>query len=141
MGGATALMAAASNNDIDCIVSDSSYADMTEIVQREFKERSGFPGFFLPPMLFMVKIMYGVDFNAVKPVEVVPELASIPVFFIHGEEDTFVPVAHVYRLYQASANPLDRLWVAPNATHVKSYSSNPEEYIIRITDFLNETLD
>jgi fermentation-respiration switch protein FrsA (DUF1100 family) len=140
MGGGTALMTAAENNDIDCVVSDSSYADMTEIVKREFGERSGMPGFFLPPMLFMVKIMYGVDFNAVKPIEAVPDIAPRSILFIHGEDDTFVPLEHVYRLYEASQNPGDMLWIAPDATHVKSYINNPEEYIERITDFFNGVL-
>jgi fermentation-respiration switch protein FrsA (DUF1100 family) len=140
MGGATALMSAAKNSDIDCVVADSSYADMTEIMKREFKERSGMPGFLLPPMLFMVKIMYGVDFNAVKPIEAVPNISPRPVMFIHGEDDTFVPPEHARRLYQASQNPANELWIAPDSTHVKSYINNKEEYINRVTTFLDKAL-
>lgn len=141
MGGAASLIAAAENDDIDCLVIDSSFADMTEIIEREFKERSGMPGFFLPPMLFMVKLMYGVDFNAVKPIESAPEIAPRPIFFIHGEEDTFVPPEHAARLYEAAQGPDDILWMAPGAEHVRSYISNPEEYIARLTSFLDEALE
>jgi fermentation-respiration switch protein FrsA (DUF1100 family) len=140
MGAVTALMVAAENNDIDGVVADSSFADLTGIIEREFKERSGFPGFFLNPLLFTVKIMYGVDFRAVKPIASVPLIAPRPVFFIHGEKDTFVPLENVYRLYDASENPQNELWIAPDADHVKAYVSHPTEYIERITAFFDKAL-
>jgi fermentation-respiration switch protein FrsA (DUF1100 family) len=140
MGAATALMTAAEDIDIDCVVADSSFADLTGIMKREFKERSGFPGFFLTPVLFMVKIMYGVDFAAVKPVETVAEIAPRPILFIHGEQDTFIPLDHAYRLKEASENPQNELWIAPNAAHVRAYVKNQAEYINKITAFFDEAL-
>ena len=140
MGAATALLTAAENTDIDCVVADSSFADMTGIIEREFTERTGFPGFLLPPVIFMVNIMYGVDFNAVKPVESVPDIAPRPVLFIHGEEDTFTPLEHAHRLINASQNPQDELWIAPNATHVRTYVNNRTEYINRVIAFFDEAL-
>jgi fermentation-respiration switch protein FrsA (DUF1100 family) len=140
MGAATALMGAAEDTDIDCVVADSSFADMAGIMEREFTERTGAPGFLMKPVLFMVKIMYGVDFAAVKPVENVPEIAPRPIFFIHGEEDEFVPLDHAYRLYEASENPDDMLWVVPGADHVKAYLTRPVEYIDKVTAFFDNTL-
>ena len=140
MGGASSLMAAAEDDAIDCLVIDSSYADMAGIMEREFKERSSFPSFFLNPVLFMIKIMYGVDFKAVKPYEAVPEIAPRPILFIHGALDDFVPIDHAYRLYEASDNPADELWIVPGADHVRAYRTAPEEYISRVTAFFNEYL-
>jgi fermentation-respiration switch protein FrsA (DUF1100 family) len=140
MGAATAILTSAENTAISCIVSDSCFADITEIMKREFAERTKVPGFFLQPMLFMVKLFYGVDFNAVKPVEAVSRIASRPVLFIHGADDTFVPPEHASRLLQAAQNPVDELWIAPNAEHVKSYSSNPGEYMARVIAFYDKTL-
>jgi fermentation-respiration switch protein FrsA (DUF1100 family) len=140
MGGATSLLAAAEDEGIDCLVIDSSYADMAGIIEREFKERSAFPSFFLDPMLFMIKIMYGVDFKAVKPCEAVPEIAPRPILFIHGGEDDFIPIEHAHRLYEASENPADTLWIVPGADHVRAYRTAPEEYISRVTAFFDEYL-
>ena len=140
MGAATALMGTAEETNIDCIVADSSFADMTGIMEREFTERTKFPGFFLTPVLFMVNIMYGVDFKAVKPVENVPEIAPRPILFIHGEEDDFTPLDHAYRLYEASQNPDDALWIVPGADHVKAYVTNPTEYIDKVIAFFDNTL-
>ncbi|HEY97542.1 MAG TPA: alpha/beta hydrolase [Dehalococcoidia bacterium] len=140
MGAATALMGAAEEPDIDCVVADSSFADMEGIMEGEFTERTKFPGFFITPVLYMVKIMYGVDFTAVKPVESVPEIAPRPIMFIHGEKDDFVPLDHAYRLYQASQNPDNILWIVPGAEHVKGYITSPAEYINRITAFFDKVL-
>ena len=140
MGGATSLLAAADDEAIDCMVIDSSYADMAGIIEREFGKRSAFPKFFLDPMLFMIKIMYGVDFKAVKPYEAVPKIAPRPILFIQGGEDDFVPIDHAYRLYEASENPADTLWIVPGADHVQAYQTTREEYISRVTAFFNEYL-
>jgi fermentation-respiration switch protein FrsA (DUF1100 family) len=140
MGAATAIMGAAEETNIDCVVADSSFADMAGIMEREFTERTKFPGFFLKPVLFMVNIMYGVDFNAVKPVENVPAIAPRPILFIHGDEDDFVPLDHAYRLYEASQNPDDRLWIVPGADHVKAYVTSPAEYMDKVIAFFDNTL-
>ncbi len=140
MGGATALMTAAESSDIDCVVSDSAYADLADIMGREFKARSGFPEFFLSPVLAMVKLIYDVDFRVIKPVEAVPQISPRPVFFIHGADDTFVPTEHVHRLAEASDNPRNELWIAPGAEHVRSYLTNPDDYISKITGFFDAVL-
>lgn len=140
MGGATTILATVENEDIDCIVTDSSFADMIDMLKPRFEERTIFPGFFLDPMLFMVKIIYGIDFKAVKPVELVHEIAPRPIFFIHGGSDNYVSLDHAYRLQQASQNPQNQLWVVPQADHVKAYCTQPEQYIDRVTTFFDEAL-
>lgn len=141
MGAATALLAAPLCNDIDAIVSDSCYADLAGIMGREFKARTGVPEFFLKPSLSMIKLTFGVDFNAVKPVDSVSGISPRPVFFIHGAEDTFIPLDNVHRLYEASGNPENRLWIVPGADHVQAYNTNPDEYIDKITSFFDEVFE
>jgi len=140
VGAATALTGTAESDDIDAVVADSSFADLKEMMEPEFSKRTKFPKFFLGPLLFMVKIMYGVDFNAIKPVESVPRIEPRPILFIHGELDDTVPLEHAYRLRDASQNPESQLWVVPEAGHVRAYITHPEEYISRITAFFDGVL-
>ncbi len=140
LGAVSTLLAAAEDNDIDAVVSDSSFADLNDIMGPEFHKRTKAPEIFLHPILFMIKIMYGVDFAAIRPINVVPEITPRPIFFIHGEADETIPVAHAYRLYQASQNPLNELWVVPGAGHTKSFKLYPEEYIERVTAFFDKAL-
>ncbi len=140
LGAVTSLLAAAESGDINAVVSDSSFADLTDIMGPEFSKRTKAPAFFLRPMLFVIKIMYGVDFNTIKPVESVARITSIPIFFIHGDEDDTIPVEHAYRLKRASQNPQNRLWIVPETCHTRSYITHPEEYIGRVTAFFDEAL-
>ena len=140
MGGATAIMTAAECDDIDAVVSDSAYADLNDMLEPQFAERTSFPTFFLRPMLVVVKFMYGVDFASIKPVEVVGDIYPRPILFIHGGIDDTVPVAHAHMLYEASNNPQNQLWVLPDVDHVDAYSSDPEEYLSQITAFFDDAL-
>jgi len=139
-GAATSLMGTAESDDIDAVVADSSFADLKDMMEPEFSKRTKFPKFFLSPLLFMVKIMYGVDFNAVKPVESIPGIEPRPILIIHGELDETVPLEHAYRLRDASQSPESQLWVVPKAGHVRAYITRPEEYISRVTTFFDGVL-
>ena len=139
LGAVTALMAAKETGDIDAIVADSSFADLNDIIEPEFSKRTSLPKFFAPILLFMVKIIYGVDFTAIRPVESVSEL-SIPILFIQGEQDEIVPLEHAYRLKEASQNPESELWIVPQASHVGSYILHQEDYMDKITAFFDRAL-
>lgn len=139
MGAVSSLLAAPEAPAIDAVVSDSAYADLADIMEPQFAERTSFPSFFLHPLLVMVKLMFGVDFTAVKPVEAVPSIAPRPVFFIHGDADEVVPVAHAGCLLEASENPEDIVWIVPGAEHVRSYYTVPEEYLARVLAFLESS--
>jgi fermentation-respiration switch protein FrsA (DUF1100 family) len=140
MGAVTSLLAAAENSDIDAVVSDSAFADLNDMVEPEFRKRTGFPVILLRPLLFMVKVMYGVDFLAIKPVSVVAGIAPRPIFFIHGEMDETIPVEHAYKLKEAAQAPKDQLWVVPQAGHVRAYVTHPEEYLDKVATFFGEVL-
>ncbi len=141
MGASTTLLTTPESDDIDAVVADSGYADLIDMMAPEFSKRTKLPKFFLPPMLFIVKIIYGIDFNNIKPIEVVSEIAPRPIFFIHGELDEVVPLEHAYRLQRASQNPQNQLWVAPETAHVRAYVMYPEEYINNVTNFFDSALN
>ncbi len=85
--------------------------------------------------------MYRVDFEAIRPIEAVPQIAPRPILFIHGKADETIPVSHAYRLFGASpASSQNQLWIVPKAGHTRAYKTHPEEYISKITIFLNGAL-
>lgn len=59
---------------------------------------------------------------------------SIPVLFIHGEEDSFVPIEMTYRNYYACPSP-KRLFVVPGANHCMSYYVDPAGYEKEMVSF------
>jgi fermentation-respiration switch protein FrsA (DUF1100 family) len=140
LGAVTSILAAGETNDIDAVVADSSYADLNDIMVPQFKQRTHAPVIFLKPILFMIKIMYGVDFSAIKPIEAIPHITPRPVFIIHGELAKTIPVAHAGRLKNASQSDNSLLWVAPGSGHCEAYKDYPQEYIGKVTAFLDKAL-
>ncbi len=52
---------------------------------------------------------------------------KVPVLFIHGTDDRFVPVTHTYENYKACASE-KRLLIVPGADHCLSYLKDPAVY-------------
>ncbi len=59
---------------------------------------------------------------------------SVPVLFIHGTEDKFVPVEMTYENYKACASP-KRLFIVPGAQHGMSYHIDRPGYQKAVRDF------
>lgn len=63
--------------------------------------------------------------------------SKIPVIFIHGADDHFVPIEMTYENYKAAVAP-KRLLVVPSADHAMSYFTNAEEYEKALISFWQE---
>lgn len=61
----------------------------------------------------------------------------VPVLFIHGTADLFVPVEMTYENYQACASPR-RLFIVPGAAHGMSYLVDPKGYEAAVQSFWAE---
>ena len=65
---------------------------------------------------------------------------KLPVFFIHGDADAFVPYQMVHQLYDACPTEKELL-VVPGAGHGLSFRSNPERYLQAVTGFIGSYID
>ncbi len=59
---------------------------------------------------------------------------KIPILFIHGTDDTFVPIRMTYENYEACNAPKELL-VVPGAIHAQSYDKEKEKYEATIRSF------
>ena len=62
--------------------------------------------------------------------------SQIPVLFVHGTDDSFVPVSMTYKNYEACTAPKELL-IVPGAEHGMSYFTEPERYQKALQDFWN----
>lgn len=74
-----------------------------------------------------------VDMDAGSCVEAM-KACRVPVLFVHGEEDHFVPVEMTYENYAACAAPKELL-IVPGAEHGMSYLTDREAYEARVQEF------
>ncbi|HUS14189.1 MAG TPA: alpha/beta fold hydrolase [Chloroflexia bacterium] len=137
MGAATGLLTAPEHPEIGALFLDSPYADLPALLEKRLPEVSGLPAFFTPGLFSMGRLMFGMDFTAVKPADALARLGTRPVYLVQSRDgDSEVPVTEGLALAQAgAANPNFTFWRAPGAGHVHSYSNNPAEYTQRLLAF------
>jgi fermentation-respiration switch protein FrsA (DUF1100 family) len=143
MGAATLLLAASQEPAIRAVVSDSAYADILPILEREVPKGGHLPSLFTPGALLAARALYGMDFYAVRPVDVVARLAPRPVFFIHGTGDTYIPQANMALLAAAArtaANASVQTWLVPGAQHAQAFHTHTLEYVARVIAFFTNAL-
>ena len=63
--------------------------------------------------------------------------SKVPVIFVHGTDDKFVPVEMTYENYKACTAP-KRLLIVPGAEHGMSYLVNKEEYVKAVKEFWHD---
>ncbi len=139
MGAATTMMTSGEPQPdyIRCYVEDCGYTSVWDQFRKELKEQFGLPAF---PLLHMAswinQLQNGWNFTEASAIEQVRK-CQLPMFFIHGDKDDFVPTWMVYEVYRAKPMPKE-IWVVPGAEHATSYRDNPEEYTRRVDSFVNK---
>ncbi len=143
MGAATLLMATAQEPSIRAVVSDSAYADIIPILEREVPKGGHLPPSFTPGALIAANVLYGMDFYAVRPVDIVASIAPRPLFFIHGTSDTFIPASNMNILAAAARTAPEanvQTWLVPGADHAQSFNKEGTVYVDRVVAFYNAAL-
>ncbi len=143
MGAATLLLAAAQEPAIRAVVSDCAYADIIPILEREIPAQGGVPGLFTPGALLAAQALYGMNFYAVRPVDVVARIAPRPLLLIHGSKDDYIPPSNMSALYAAASaapNAHVQMWLVPGAKHAQSFHTLGNVYVQRVTAFFDTAL-
>ena len=122
---------------IKCFVEDCGYTSAWDEFKGELKNQFHLPSF---PLLNVASALcnmeYGWSFLEASPLKQVKK-CTLPMFFIHGDADTFVPTWMVHPLYEAKPQP-KVLWIVPGAEHAVAYKENPEEYTRKVSDFVSK---
>lgn len=138
--GAVALLdAAAVEPALAAVVADSAWADTGRLLDEQLPEESGLPGLFTAPILRMADLLYGLDADAVRPLDDLARIAPRRVMLVSGTSDHLVPVGEARAL--AAASPAgSELWLVEGVGHVAAHTRRPEEYMARLLRFLERTL-
>ena len=141
MGGATTMMTSGIKmpKQVKAYVEDCGYTDVKSEFLHEAKDLYSMPG---PVATSAVTLLSGVsksnlgfylgDASAIKQLK----KNKLPMLFIHGGKDNFVPTKMVYQNYKATNGPKE-LWVAKKAAHARSFETYPHEYKARVSRFLH----
>lgn len=154
LGAASVIGAAAEEEDIGAIWIDSSFADVYPIIEGAWEVESGLPKVFLYPTKWMVRLMYGYDITASRPVDEIEKIAPRPIFITHCKADKLIPISHMDQLLAAAQNT--QSWVIQNCdqntlgkvlleekynNHAIGYCIQPEDYGQKVIQFFDENLE
>lgn len=139
MGAATVMMAAGHPDLPDCVVGvleDCGYSSAEEIIKKVVREMK-LPADLAYPFIKLGAKVYGhFDLDATPPIEAVKH-SRVPVFFIHGDTDDFVPCDMSRRCYEACNAPKE-LVVVKGAGHGLAYPVDPDGYAKAAKAFFEE---
>ena len=137
MGGVAVLRAAARLPQIKAIVSESVFTSLEDNIMQGIIARTGLPPFpFAPFMVWLGERITGLRINQIRPIDDVTRLASCPVLFVHGEQDTTVRVSNSIELFEACHHPKE-LYLIRHASHAELAATEPQEFYHRVSGFLN----
>lgn len=138
LGAATVLQHAAIDDRISFVVADCGYSNLVEQFAVRLKADYHLPSFILKSAdLFCQWFNNGLSFNQITPLQDIKNV-NTPIFFIHGQDDDYVPTYMSQQMFAAKSNGMKKIYIAPNAAHAESLNMNPIAYDDHIGDFLKD---
>jgi alpha-beta hydrolase superfamily lysophospholipase len=140
LGGALALLAAADFPAVRAVVAESSFANIRDVVRRNFRVATRLPPFpFATLTIWLVERRWGVRADRVAPEREIGVRDDCAVLLIHAENDDVVSVQDAHVLFTAARGPKE-LWLIPNAEHAMAYLTEQGEYADRVRRFFDRWL-
>lgn len=139
MGAATVLMTSGLElpSNVKGIIADCGYTSPWDIIQRVSRKQFHFPDY---PLLYIINFMcrktMGFDLREINSVHALQK-NKIPVLFIHGDGDTFVPSEMTQINYEVCRSK-KRLELVKDAGHAMSYLTKTKYYQRLILKFVSK---
>lgn len=139
MGAATILLEQELDRRVKFCISDCAFSDLKLLIQEQIKS------YHLPKFIYVfvdlfVKVITGINLKEVSPISSIKN-STIPILFIHGEQDKFIKYHHTVDMYESYGGK-KALFIAKNqATHAYSYFSDTLEYENIVQKFIEENID
>jgi len=141
MGAATVLLHAAMDPRVRFVIADCPYADLKEQLAYRLAVEYKLPSFpVLDAASVVTRMRDGYLFRDISPLQAIQDkngLPDIPMLFIHGLEDDYIPPRASEKLHAAKKG-ISRLHLMPDAKHAASIHVHAEEYERVTASFLDE---
>ena len=141
MGAAQLLQSLQIEPNFCAVVAESSFSNFREIaydrVGQFFRTGPWLGRTVLRPVVevafLYARRRYGVTMSNASPEEAVAR-TTVPVFLIHGQIDSNIPVRHSRRIQARNAAVV--LWEVPGADHCGAISAAPAEFSGKMLEWL-----
>ncbi len=125
LGSATSIAVLEYKPDIDFVVADCGFAEITNVMKGGLKDMH-LPEWMIYPAQLCTRLIYGYTYTRMRPIDSLKD-NDIPILFFHGEKDTFIRPFNS-ELMQKETKGYSELHIIPEATHAASVLTAPEDY-------------
>ncbi|MFH1073625.1 MAG: alpha/beta fold hydrolase [Candidatus Firestonebacteria bacterium] len=139
MGAAVSIRTAEVCPEIKAVVSDSSFARLTDMIRSYSGKFYHIPYFPIVPLAaYAAELRSGFKYGAVNPVESVTKMKT-PLLLFHGLEDGNIPPENSEKIFAAASGP-KKLILVKGADHIESFSADQINYSKEILAFFGRYL-
>lgn len=141
LGGGTVLeYLSIAHPNVKFVIADCPYSDLTELMRHQFTKLNKLPAYPLLPLVNrLLQRKAGFRLDQVSPIKAV-EKSRLPVLFIHGTKDNYVPTYMSKEMFRHKPEP-KRLLLIEGAVHANAYGVDPKRYKAEVHSFIHEVLD
>jgi len=140
MGAATILMASNLNlpDNVKGIIADCPYSAPKDILKSVMKSLKLPAGFFYVLTKWSARIFGGLNLEEITAKEAVEE-STVPILFVHGDDDRLVPCQMSQECYDACASE-KRIVFVKDAGHGLSFCVDAKRYEKEVLEFMQRVL-
>ena len=143
MGAATVLRASGEKEiprQVKAIIADSPYKSVYQLFSYQMNRMFYLPAFpLLDSTSLLTKVRAGYSFRSASALKKV-EKTNVPILYIHGEADTFVPTKMAEELYEHTSSEAELLLI-PGANHGEAFALAEDKYKKRVNQFLDRFIN
>nr|WP_206527703.1 alpha/beta hydrolase [Clostridium perfringens] len=145
MGAGTVIETIPLNDSIKFVIEDCGYSNFHELIgfQITHAYKNRLVRKILRPSLifanFFMKTKAKFSMKKIVPIDIVSS-TSLPMMFIHGKEDYFVPWYMAVDLYKAKTKGYKELYLVEGAKHAEALEVNKILYEKKIMTFIEKAL-
>ncbi|MFH5851124.1 alpha/beta hydrolase [Clostridium perfringens] len=145
MGAGTVMETIPLNDSIKFVIQDCGYSNFHELIgfQITHAYKNRLVRKILRPSLifanFFMKTKAKFSMKKIVPIDIVSS-TSLPMMFIHGKEDYFVPWYMAVDLYKAKTKGYKELYLVEGAKHAEALEVNKILYEKKIMTFIEKAL-
>lgn len=139
MGAATVLMTSGEDlpPNVKAIIADSPYVSVYDLFAYQMKRMFHLPSFpLLHSTSLITKLKANYSFKEASALKQVKK-TDIPILYIHGEADEFVPTSYTYELYEQTKSKADII-TFEGANHGEGIVIEHKAYIDQLNKFLDK---
>ena len=132
LGAGTSIACLKEHPAIDFVVADCGFSEIKAVLKNGLKS-GNLPEWPVDYASVFAKLLYGISLDEMRPIDSLAE-NTIPILFIHGEQDTFIAPWHSEAMQQATGG-YSELHLIPGAGHAESVLTAPMDYLEIVRDF------